>query len=336
MKKLSIFTLFVLFSVQSFAQGFNGRQHPSTISSAEILLSPDSLINRVMTSAAVRQILQQKIDAAVAKSLADAKKVAADSAAKAISRAGINPNDLITNPVMNQWVDSKISGSYFAPTAISFGTITANSIQPVLATVTGATSYTLQRNGTNIATLLPGNLTYTDANLTAGTAYSYSATATDGSKVSMPVTASATTLAPTVDNSIASTGYSVVGFLDFGNLGTTRGPNQYNGYYDRGVYFETSNNGSLSVLNGIATANASGSSIKITASFITAKTYRFVLYNTHVDPSQYMSVSPAANITYEGNNSVYTWSPTVNSSAVFIQLNGINLSMSAFKLEVSN
>jgi len=336
MKKLSIFTLFVLFSVHLFAQGFNGRQRPSTISSAEILLSPDSLINRVMTSAAVRQILQQKIDAAVAKSLADAKKIAADSAAKAISRAGINPNDLIANPVMNQWVNSKIAGTYFAPTAISFGTITANSIQPILAPVTGATSYTLLKNGSNIATLLPGNLTYTDANLTAGTAYSYSATVTDGSKVSMPVTASATTLAPSVDNSIASTGYSVVGFLDFGNLGTTRGPNQYNGYYDRGVYFETANNGSLSVLNGIATASANGSSIKITASFITAKTYRFVLYNTHVDPSQYLSVNPSANITYEGNNSVYTWSTTATSSAVFIQLSGISLSMSAFKLEVSN
>lgn len=213
------------------------------------------------------------------------KKAAADSATAAISRAGINPNDLIANPVMNQWVDSKISGAYFAPTVISFGTITANSIPVILQPVTNATSYTLLKNGSNIATLLPGNLTYTDANLKASTAYSYSATATDGSKVSMPVTASATTA-----TTVVADNYTQTNFQDFTSFTQANAPNLLSGL--NSYSFAYVNNPTTAFNNNLTvTENNAGNSyfnIQLKPGTVSGGVYKVTITGLRVAPSYFL------------------------------------------------
>lgn len=425
MKKLLVSIAFALFSVQLFAQGFNGRPRPSTISSAEIALTIDSSGNRIPTAAAaygaakfaaanaanlvksltdakiattnnnlnaeqyarINQIAAQQTlittlqnNATALQSLLTATQSQVTAQATQITNQGnligtqqttltnqnillakyrarmdslsINPNDLITNPVMNQWVDTKIGGTYFAPTAISFGTVTATSIQPVLALVSGATSYTLWKNGNNIATLLPGNLTYTDANLTPGTAYTYSATATDGTHTSMPVTASTTTLAATADNSVASAGYTVIQYFDFSDLANKSVPanpnfhtNSNGNAIDGAIGFYSTDGNVLSIANGLLTV-APVPSIKIYYNqFLVNKTYKITLYNisSNVPRAIYIAGGAGVNPVQSGSNVTYTFQAAgSNSTDGFIlpaldsNNNSLFFTMSAFKLEVQN
>lgn len=281
MKKILILIIPVLFSVQVFAQiGFNGRPRPSTISSAEIALTIDSSGNKIPTAAAayetakvaatnaanlVKLLLQQLLTTTQKQVALQAAQITNQgnlistqqttltnqNALLARYKArmdslGIDPATLTANPVMNAWIDSKIGGTYFAQTAISFPTITATSIQSVLATVSGATSYQLWKSTTSatdgfnfLATLTPSNLVYNDTGLSPSTNYWYRATATDGSKVSTPFTTSATTLA------VPNATYTNLFTVDF-NTGNLTGT-------DSGVsYYVQANGGSaVSISNGL-------------------------------------------------------------------------------------
>lgn len=235
------------------------------------------------------------------------------------------------------------NGTYFAPTAINFGTISSTSIQPILTPVTGATSYTLKRNGDVINVLDPSNLAYTDRDLNPATAYTYSATVTDGTKISMPVTASATTLANiAVSNSTPSPGYTVTQFINFPDLTKSSDPStSIKSGHEIGnanfVLYSTDGD-FISITPTFSSSAISNIKIYLPAGF--TGRYKLTLYNVNSD------ANPLFNIgnTNSGNstdgsivNGNYVATAQGNGSPdSFLFLNGSTLSFSAFKLEVQN
>jgi hypothetical protein len=116
-----------------------------------------------------------------------------------------------------------------APAAPKFGTVTDVLVQVVIQTVTGASSYDVQRSTdgttfTTVGTADPATGAFVDTGLTAATKYYYQVTATNSSGSATSASASITTAAPTLPAApieprfvaVASTSvtveYTLVGF----------------------------------------------------------------------------------------------------------------------------
>ncbi|MCM2414407.1 PHB depolymerase family esterase [Streptomyces sp. RKAG290] len=97
-----------------------------------------------------------------------------------------------------------------APAGVTVTGTTAGTVSLSWSAVQGAASYTVQRNGTKIAS--PATTTFTDTGLTAGTAYRYTVAAVDGSGKAGPASAqvTATTTGGTPARCFTATNYAHV------------------------------------------------------------------------------------------------------------------------------